>query len=96
MTTATCRCGHGLDRHRGLHGRCMTFIDGLDDAFDPWKSCDCAAFDDSVLPAPGERLTFGVHRQPTVHAETAEAWPPMATWSSRIKAKTTRALRSLR
>jgi hypothetical protein len=58
--------------------------------------CEPHDYDDSVLPAPGERLTFGVHRQPTTAAETAEAWPPMAMWSARVKAKTTRALRGLR
>jgi len=97
-----CKCGHDqYDHQRPLSdpGRCETFADGLDDPFIPmaqWTRCACEAFDDSALPEPGERLVFGVHYQPTRAAESAEAWPSLPSWSARVRARTTRALRGLR
>lgn len=98
-----CHCGHRLRDHArpfgAAPGRCEMYTDGLDDPFVPgakWTMCPCRAFDDSVLPVPGERLTFGVHRQPTPDAETAEAWPSLPSWSARLRARTTRALRGSR
>lgn len=40
-----------------------------------------------VLPAPGERLTFGVHRQTEADAETAPAWAPITEASKIAKFK---------
>jgi len=55
--------------------------DGLEDPFVqsgvPWTSCECKAFDNSVLPDDGERLEFGKHRVRADVAETAPAWPPL-------------------
>lgn len=100
-----CRCGHDSRGHKQFGQRpCDVVVnpDGsvCDDPFtvpfSEWRYCPCPGFDDTILPAEGERLTFGVHRQSTVNAETAEAWPSMASWSARVKARTTRALRSVR
>lgn len=91
-----CRCGHPMRDHRMFKGSCDRFIDGLDDPFIPgvpWEGCPCKAYDDSNLPAPGERLEFGVHRLNTVDAETAEAWPPMSVVRQRANARVRRALR---
>lgn len=92
MSESLCRCGH--ERRRHDRGGCATWLDQPSSG--PWSLCECPGYDDSRLPDPGERLVFGVHRQTSGDAETAEAWPTMASWSARVRARTTRALRSLR
>lgn len=37
-----------------------------------------------VVPAPGERIQFGLHRQPEADAETAPAWPSRAAFARRF------------
>lgn len=90
---ALCRCGHP---HRNHGVRCGTPVGPWLDVSDYPNACDCRSFDDSRLPDPGGRLMFGVHRQPSDNAETAEAWPTLPSWSARVTARTTRALRRLR
>lgn len=77
-TELTCRCGHARWSH--FAGRChgSVYLDLL---------CDCTAFDDSRLPADGERLEFGVHRQVATDAETAPAWPSLDEARRRREAK---------
>lgn len=76
-----CHCGH----ERYLHVRvCNGAVP--EDHTSPIKAvqfgmCPCPGFDDSVLPAAGERLEFGKHRQPAPSAETAPAWPPLGSKS---------------
>jgi hypothetical protein len=44
---------------------------------DKGGSCRCSGWDVSRLPAKGERLELGKHRQRQEDAETAPAWPPL-------------------
>jgi hypothetical protein len=65
----------------------MRFTDGLDDPFVPgakWTGCPCREYDDAVLPAAGEPLVFGTHKQRDVDAETAPAWPSLPAHASSL------------
>lgn len=73
MTEGACRCGHGRARHVG--SRCNSYLRVGPDGWgeDP---CRCREYDDSRLPAPGERAVFGVHRLREQDAVAAPAWRP--------------------
>jgi len=67
-----CACGHGALDHRSHKGRCNSIV--AERSWLDFDLCPCRAYDPSVLPKPGERLEFGVHRQHPSVAETAPAW----------------------
>lgn len=69
-----CVCGHTERWHLpaavpGGYRQCMT--NRCMNVCDEWRPTH-------VLPAPGERPQFGVHRLPPAEADTAPAWDPMA------------------
>lgn len=75
MSDDLCQCGHARMDHkyRGDHrSQCQKIVN--ERTWLDFDSCSCKQFDNSVLPAPGERLEFGRHRQPEDAAETAPAW----------------------
>ncbi len=80
----TCvHCGHSMPDHNRRGGRpCLRAIptgrfDEYGFAIDTY--CGCPGWESAVLPAPGERLEFGKHRQRSDDAETAPAWPEVGT-----------------
>ena len=84
LPESMCKCGHVDTDHRysnGGRGRCRAIT--AERSWLDFDLCTCLAFDNSRLPAPGERLTFGVHRMRDVDAEAAPAWPSMAIVQSR-------------
>jgi hypothetical protein len=73
MSDGACRCGHSRSRHDGR--RCNTFR-SIGRTCWGEDHCDCREYDDSVLPPPGEKPVFGVHRLPSREAIAAPAWRP--------------------
>lgn len=80
MADADCTaCGHDRYKHRpySTRKRCEVWVGGRLDGngfMTGGKPCDCTGYTVAVLPAEGERLTFGQHRQEEPDAETAPAW----------------------
>lgn len=84
MSELVCRCTHRKVIHRrrsgvltGLCGATPVAVND-EDRYIAGPVCPCEGFDDSVPPAPGERLEFGRHRLRSPDAETAPAWPRLA------------------
>ena len=81
-----CKCGHEASHHRPwARGKCQRIIN--ERSWLDFDTCPCEAYDVSRLPAPGERLTFGVHRMNHPEAEAAPAWPSLAVVQGRRDAR---------
>ena len=66
-----CHCGHELRYHLRWNGGPCGYV--LNAAGWDWTTCACPDYDDSVLPAPGERPVFGVHHLATRDADWTTA-----------------------
>lgn len=81
---STCRCGHQIRHHDARGGKCRGSAltpDGYGGLGVPF--CSCAKLEDALLPEPGEKPVFGVHRLPS--AEAAWTTEPEAERERRFR-----------